>query len=208
MNPALHEETTSDGVRIRIYQDPDATSPFDWDLLGTLYSDRRKGLGYHKDIRSFDYLEDFIGDLCIDYGINTELIISLESRVEALKWKFPVLVPVKFDKGYVCSFEEAPLERANGIWLVTQAELDEAAIGAVPGYECVQGHIQAIDEWLRGNVYGYVVALDGEKDSCWGFYPGEHGEYEYCLGEAREAAKNLAQRIARDESECRACMAL
>jgi hypothetical protein len=56
----------------------------------------------------------------------------------------------------------------------------------------LQGEVETYDDYLTGNVYGYIVEnKDGEHvDSCWGFYPGHDGksDYEYCLSEARSHA--------------------
>lgn len=63
----------------------------------------------------------------------------------------------------------------------------------------LQSEVKCYDDYLTGNVYGYVIyeeVLDDEddyefadqSDSCWGFYPShEQGErdYDYCLQEAR-----------------------
>ena len=52
------------------------------------------------------------------------------------------------------------------------------------------GLIQEWNDYLSGNVYGYVVEDErGEHlDSCWGFY-GDYNADGGCLSEARTAAK-------------------
>ena len=49
----------------------------------------------------------------------------------------------------------------------------------------LRAEVAAYDDYLRGNVYGYVIEKGGEKiDTCWGFL----GDYEEnCLIEARQA---------------------
>lgn len=49
----------------------------------------------------------------------------------------------------------------------------------------LEGEIETYDQFLRGDIYGYVVEdADGkELDSCWGFYG-----LDYCREEAKSAA--------------------
>lgn len=50
--------------------------------------------------------------------------------------------------------------------------------------ERLKSEIEELDNWLTGEVYGYVIKNpEGEEvDSCWGFY----GKMEYCLEAAKE----------------------
>ncbi len=55
----------------------------------------------------------------------------------------------------------------------------------------LRGEVETYDDYLVGDVFGYIVEKDGEQvDSCWGYYP-EHSplrgkeDYDYCLKEAR-----------------------
>lgn len=65
--------------------------------------------------------------------------------------------------------------------------------------KCLQQEIETYDEYLTGQVYGYVVKdEDGEDlDSCWGFYG-----LEYCRTEARGQAEYQANLIAEEGQEC------
>lgn len=49
--------------------------------------------------------------------------------------------------------------------------------------EILRGEVEIYDQYLRGEVYGFIVEDDdGEHiDSCWGFY----GDTDYPLKEAR-----------------------
>jgi hypothetical protein len=45
----------------------------------------------------------------------------------------------------------------------------------------IAGEIETYNQFLAGDVYGYVISKDGEEiDSCWGYY----GQ-DYCLSEAK-----------------------
>lgn len=49
--------------------------------------------------------------------------------------------------------------------------------------DALRAEVSAYDDYLRGEVYGFVIERDGDHvESCWGFF----GDYEeHCLGEAR-----------------------
>lgn len=73
------------------------------------------------------------------------------------------------------------------------ARFDSGVCGVLllaPGkpYDWAKGIIEAADDWLQGNVYGWeIVDEEGDvKDSCWGYY----GNYETsgCLDDARRTA--------------------
>lgn len=73
--------------------------------------------------------------------------------------------------------------------------------------KCLRQEVETYDEYLTGQVYGYVVrevTLDDEgedtgdgeeEDSCWGFYG-----LDYCRDEAKAVAESMAKRIAERES--------
>ena len=53
-----------------------------------------------------------------------------------------------------------------------------------PARKCLQSEVNEFDQYLAGDVWGYVIADDdgNQIDSCWGFFG-----HEYCLAEARSA---------------------
>ena len=61
-------------------------------------------------------------------------------------------------------------------------------------YECLKGEVESYDQYLRGDVYGYVCEnADGkETDSCWGFY--ETPEEVAKEGSAMFSMKDLTTR--------------
>lgn len=57
----------------------------------------------------------------------------------------------------------------------------------------LEGEVEEYDQYLTGQVYGYVVeAEDGKEDSCWGFF----GEISYVKEEAESMAKHHNERMA------------
>jgi len=85
-----------------------------------------------------------------------------------------------WDSGQVgfiyASFEN--IRREYGVERIS-ARLSEQVINQL------RSEVATYDNYLRGNVYGFVVEKNGEElDSCWGFL----GDYEnHCLPEARNA---------------------
>lgn len=83
-----------------------------------------------------------------------------------------------------------------GYVFVTQADLDTT--GAPTPEGLIEGDVAEYDAFLRGEVYGYIVA-DGEDDqeSCWGFI----GDAAYCEEEAKAVAERIAERRAQEAAE-------
>lgn len=76
--------------------------------------------------------------------------------------------------------------------------------------EVAEGAVEAWNQYLRGDVWGYVIERRSEPgmlwthvDSCWGIY----GD-EYCEQEAREEAKSWVERDKREEAKIARMMAL
>ena len=77
-------------------------------------------------------------------------------------------------------------------WLVWDGkELDKFA-----GVKDAEPLRQTVRHVVDGEVYGYVVSLGDEEESCWGFI----GEHEYCLGEAVKVADTMADAAASSRS--------
>ena len=66
----------------------------------------------------------------------------------------------------------------------------------------MQGEIETYDQYLRGDIYGYVIDGPDEEniDSCWGFYTDENGNYDYCIGEAKGVIDHITKK-AQEEIE-------
>jgi hypothetical protein len=66
----------------------------------------------------------------------------------------------------------------------------------------LKGEVETYDQYLTGEVYGYVVeAEDMEQDSCWGFF----GDISYVKEEATSIAKHHNERM--DEADRLAAIA-
>ncbi len=78
-----------------------------------------------------------------------------------------------------------------GFVFVTQQHLDDTGGDAE---QMIEADVKEYDAYLRGEVYGYIVA-EGETDeeSCWGYV----GDLSYVKSEAESVAENVADRIAK-----------
>jgi hypothetical protein len=55
--------------------------------------------------------------------------------------------------------------------------------------QVIAAEIETYNQFLAGDVYGYVISKDGEEiDSCWGFYG-----LEFCLSEAKASVDDEIQ---------------
>lgn len=153
-----------------VSDDMNSDSPREWDNMGTiLYCSDRYGLG-DKNVSSEEIKEtakrDDIEHLPVYAYIHSGITISTGP--------------------FSCQFDSGQC----GIIFVTHediikeyGELTEET--KEKARQCLQGEIETFDQYLRGDIYGYVV-LDNEgygtDDSCYGFYG-----LECAMDEARAA---------------------
>lgn len=186
MNP-IHTEAYR-GLTIKLYHDPDPESPREWSNLGTMWCKHRRYQLGDKDaapppnanvVRIPLYLYDHSG-------------ITMSTKPFSCPW----------DSGQVgiiyCTYERIRQEY-------------DLNPGNIPGepirrvIEILEQEVRTYDQFLRGEVYGYVVEdRDGEHlDSCWGFYQNEAPDADdsYILKEARESADHHADEIEKIETE-------
>lgn len=179
MENAIHQENHK-GFLIKIFQDTDSECPYDsWDMLGTMYHWHRRGF-IGEDLARMDR-EDIAAKIAdIRKGGGEIMAIYLYEHGGQTISAAPFSCP--WDSGQV------------GFWAVTGEEIRrEYSVKRITKKtrekvrEVIKGQIQSIDDYLTGNVYGFVIEKpDGEHvDSCWGFY----GDYsDDCLKEARTVA--------------------
>lgn len=186
-NPVCEE--TYHNHRITIHYDTDTESPRDWDNLGTMTcSHSRYNLG---DEHSFDDPHSFLADLC---NKDTDREISSE-RLYAEAEMHAVILPLfLYDHsgitmnttGFHCPWDSG---QVGFIHVTLNDILKEYKVQRVSRKlrariaEQLKSEVATYDDYLTGNVYGFVVSKnDCEVSSYWGFL----GDYEgYCLEEAR-----------------------
>lgn len=176
-------------VVIKIEWDQDAESPANWDNVGEI---TYRGHGRHclgtegvSDDR-FDEIErqvesgELVGIPVWAYVHSGSTIKAANSNPFSCSW----------DSGRsgwaYCTKEKAIAEFGKKI--MTKA-VREAAI------KCLIGEVETFNMYITGEVYGWIVEVDGEEaDSCWGCYG-----FEYAESEARAAAAHYLKESVNDE---------
>jgi hypothetical protein len=179
----------ADRVTIKLYADEEVRNPReDFDHAGTLYCETR--------------------DLNLsDKGASLPATAGYSSRFSdiavAARWielHGGVAVPVRCDdygssgaRAYTSDAENAngliwcEMETIHREWARWNVEDSKAA-----ALECLTAEIEELDQYLSGDVYGYVIETpDGDLlDSCWGFY----GQ-SYATTEAVEAGHHAVAEL-------------
>lgn len=172
----IAEEYEHDGMQVEIHYDDDPMNPrSEWDHLGVMVCfHKRYNLGDDcHDYRSEDYdswdevykaIEKNEDPVCI-YPLylmdHSGLTISTGSGL------FRACDSAGWDWGQV-GFIFARKKDARSWWgkkLITKKLREKIEAG-------IQAEVEEYDQYLRGDVYGYVVkdAQGEELDSCWGFF--------------------------------------
>jgi hypothetical protein len=179
---------------IEIHQDTDTESPNDWGNRDLFL------VGFHRDFwvqrKGFD--EELVRDLLTKDGITEEYKETL--------------------KKYHVFGLEAYIHSGVSLHLIGEAKIDRqwdvSAVGAVfvdkkewrtrkSAEKAARGLIETWNQYLSGEVYGYIVKnADGSDieakdergnslmDSCWGFYGTEHA-----IADAKDSAEYIAKRL-------------
>jgi len=170
----VHYEDTQENRTVRIYQDSDPMNPrTDWDgHLGTMvafhgrYALGDSDHGYSEsDYDSWDELEAAIA---ADGGIHIlPLYLYDHSGISISTGTFND----RWDSGQI------------GFIFTTAKEIERGGVELEPSRveEILKSEVSTYDNYLRGEVYGYVVTEaitcdscqhveESELDSCWGFY--------------------------------------
>lgn len=193
MREAVYEEK-HEGLSIKIYQDDDSITPGD---------DRDAGLflvGYHSD---FTVDHSFRVDGQKQGGINQALAQVIanggkneDNEVEEIAMEYHRKYHIFGLEAYIHSGVVLALSREGNFcdrqWDVSQLGLVFVSKAEwktrIKAREAALGLIETWNDYLSGNVYGYIVEdpNGNHLDSCWGFY----GDYnDYALKEARSIAE-------------------
>jgi hypothetical protein len=193
------------GLRVSIQQDDSSTSdPRGWDNLGHM-------ICWHPHYKLGD--EQFSGP---------EDVGGSRTMQDVSRWLFrerkaTVMLPLYLlDHSGITMSAGAPIYRhspkdkavrAAGRFMGDDAGWDTSMVGFIYAtkeaeaetpdvVKYLRGEVETYDDFLTGNVYGYVVEdRDGEVlDSCWGFFP-NHPEtgYEEPWAEAASEARSAAE---------------
>ncbi len=147
----------------------DPRKEFDHESTMVCFHDRYQ-LGDDHDLRSSDFpgWEEIADHLRKEEDIHTILpLILLDhsglSMSTGRSWPFDC----QWDAGQV------------GFIYATKANVKEWGIADDKVEDGLRAEVATYDQYLRGDVWGYVIERDGEHvDSCWGFYGHEYAEKE------------------------------
>lgn len=170
----MKNSITYRGREITIEQDDSPESPREWDNGGTLVCwHRRYDLGDKHDhspegFREW-WAENGKGGICLP------VYLYDHSGLRIKVGSFQGLLPqghAEWDSGQV-GWIYATRETILKEWGTSKRVSPKARKLAE---NCLRSEIEAYDQYLSGDVYGYTAG----DDSCWGFYG-----YDYCLQEAK-----------------------
>lgn len=180
---------------IRIEQDEDAENPRQWDNMGTMiafhgrYDLGDKDHGYNaKDYNGWDDFREAL-EKANPKGIVLPLYLFDHSGITMNTTGFHC----PWDSGQV-GFIVASADKIRECF-VTKRITNKVRQRA---HEVLIGEVETFDQYIRGDVYGFVVEDDDGNvtDSCWGFFgsdPFENGMSDHIdkslHDKLREAAK-------------------
>ena len=191
--------TTTTTKRVRIVHDQDVESPREWDNVGRMVCwHRRYNLG---DEQPKDSPQEWKRNLAADHVNGNEDQIPDEHVDRILEKHFIILPLYLYDHSGItmsCAPFSCPWDSGQVGYIYCTKQRGIAECTTVENAEkCLQGEVKVYDQYLRGDVYGFVVEeyddLTGwsHVDSCCGFYgsdPRENGMAEYLDAELTELA--------------------
>ena len=165
----VHQEKYKD-FEIEIYQDLDPMDPRSWDNVGTMVCfHKRYTLGDKSDL-SMGELNELIKRKDV---IALPLYLYDHSGISMSTGRqYPFNCPWDSGQvGYIFVTHEN-IRKSFATKRLTKKVLKNAL-------ECLESEVKVYNDYLIGDVYGYVVKRNGgQVDSCWG-YIGEYDGKEY-----------------------------
>ena len=186
----------ADGCTVNIYYDESPENPVtSWDILGTMYcAHSRYNLGNVHCRDADDVLcrmcEDLLPQRMYDSRTVQDWINGDgdEAKVWALLHRHAIILPLYLYDHSNLSISTTPYSRYYsgqvGYYAVAKATARQEFKGKYieKAKACMEGTVSVYDDYLQGDVYGYVVtdAEGNETDSCWGYYgdPKTSGLYD------------------------------
>lgn len=216
MSEPIHEETYK-GFTIKIFPDHYPESPREWDNLGTMICwHRRYNLG---DKHKYESPEDFKLALAKKLDPSVESTIEywenksgyykdnnehIQDVIDKTLDKYCIMLPLYLydhsgitmnTTGFSCRWDSG---QVGYIYVSNEKIRKEYSVKKIfPKLRekvCQQlvNEVATYDQYLCGEVYGYVVeGPNGEEDSCWGYF----GE-DYCIQEAKSVVDHYTKEAA------------
>jgi len=173
----LIESIEHRGHTINIYPDDMSgeDSPRDWNNLGTMVCfHRRYELGDKHDFSDPDELQTYI-------KINKALALPLFLLDHSGLWMntrgFNYCDPGEWDSGQVGIIYVLPatVRKDYNAKRITKRVREST-------YKVLLQEVETYNDYLTGNVYGYMIDGPACNDSCWGYY----GDTGYMISQAKE----------------------
>lgn len=163
------------GITAKIIQDDNPESPREWNNLGTMACwHRRYDLGDEQpDVSPEDYFED------LDVAVWVPLYLYDHGGI------------TMNTTGFHCPWDSGQV----GVIYVTRDKLiaeygDDGPDSIENARRLLVSEVEVYDQYLRGDVYGFIIELDEEhEDSCFGFFgadPEENGMLDHVPDEHRQ----------------------
>ena len=184
MDQPIRTESYHD-YTISIYRDEYPESPREWDNLGTMYFFHRRYVLGDKHNLSMEEVHRLAND-----PQNESLPVYMYDHSGYTIATTPFSCP--WDSGQLGHIvvTDVEMRKEFGVKRLTK-ELRAKAL------KQLQQEVETYDEYLRGEVYGYVAEDEGGNhlDSCWGYYGSDD---EYMMSEARNAVDYQITKAAKD----------
>jgi hypothetical protein len=193
------ETIEHEGLRIKVYPDEDPIDPRkEYDNLGKMICfHKRYRLGDEHEYDPDDYRNWDEMEKALVEGEDAALILPVylydHSGLRMKIGSFQGLLPqghAEFDSGQVgfILVSKAKVREEYSVKRVSKQVLAKA-------YEALKSEVNVYDEYLSGQVYGYVIEEDADgnelppdlHDSRCGFFG-----FNYCVEQAKDAAKGIA----------------
>lgn len=169
------------GYTINVDYDPSPESPREWDDLSTIYSNSRR---YDFDGHSIEELIQEVGGNIYDDVIPWDLIAKKYYYRKVWMYDHSGVTVRTADENPWGSGWMAWDSGLAGVIVVGKkaAKKEWATDTKARTEKWLDGEIENLDTYCRGEIYGYeVLDADGnEIDSCWGFY-----DLDECINEAK-----------------------
>lgn len=188
MTTILSEKKLNKITSIEIFQDEDPMSPFDWDLLGEVIFSSKLRYNIGKCLSDEGLSEQFKKDCKTSLYLPLYAYIHSGISLSCSNDVYPF--NCRWDTSYA-GYIHVPVEKVRceyNVKRITQNVKDKV-------YSCLKSEIETINQWLNGEVYGFVTKnVQGDMiDSCWGFYgsdPFTNGISEHIDSEYHNLLRN------------------
>lgn len=193
MKPEAIKTIEKGKLAAKLFADESPESPREWDNLGTMVCwHRRYNLGDEQPKESFsDWRRTLAGGLV---SANDVELIS-DEHISRILEKHAVMIPIglydhsgitMYAGGGASIFDLQGWDSGTvGVIYTTRSKIVEeygeyTEETRIKARECLEQEIKTYDQYLTGDVYGYVIedAEGNHVDSCWGFYGLEYAEQE------------------------------